>query len=186
MKRLFYLFAIALLAVGCDELFDPTLRPTPDPELGEEFKAMEPWIDMSKTNQFNESLFFNEWTLSKITEETYVDGVLTKTKERADLFHARELSIRKDHTMSIKNTSNPDKPQIITLEGVWLYSHNTIMWKLLHNGSYYHYEVAEAKADALSLKEELLLFGDPVTLYLKDKSGKHLFLVYEYTPKSGK
>ena len=185
MKRLFYLFAIALLAVGCDELFDPTLRPTPDPELGEEFKAMEHWIDMSKTNQFNESLFFNEWTLSKITMETYIDGVLTKTEERADLFHASELSIRKDYTVTIKNTLNPDKPQISTLEGVWLYSHNTIMWKL-NNGSYYNYEVAEAKADALSLKEESLPDGGPVTLYFKDKSGEHCFFVYEYTPKSGK
>lgn len=185
MKRLFYLLAIALLAVGCEEIFNPTLPPTPDPDLGEQFKTMEFWIDMSQTNKFNESLFFNEWTLSKVTMETYVDGVLTETEERADLFHARELSIRKDYTVSIKNTLNPDKPQISTLEGVWLYSHNTIMWKL-NNGSYYSYEVAEAKADALSLKEESLPVGGPVTLYFKDKSGEHRFFVYEYTPKSGK
>jgi hypothetical protein len=174
IKRLFYLLAIALLAVGCDELFDPTLRPTPDPELGEEFKAMEHWIDMSQTNKFNESLFCNEWTLSKVTMETYVDGVLTETEDRK--VSTKELSIKKDYTVTIKNS---------TLKGIWLYSHNTIMWKL-NNGSYYSYEVVEAKTDALSLKEEDLPVGGPVTPYFKDKSGKHRFFVYEYTPKSGK
>jgi hypothetical protein len=75
------------------------LRPTPDPDLGENFEEIAFFIDLSQTNKFNESLFCNEWTLSKVTMETYVDGVLTETEDRK--VSTKELSIKKDYTVTI-------------------------------------------------------------------------------------
>ena len=176
MKRLFYLLAIALLAGGCDELFDPTLRPTPDPELGEDFKAMEHWIDMSKTNQFNESLLYNDWVLTKITQETYFDGVLTDTKDvTSDRYGTKGYSIKANHTLR-RLFSNS------TL-GIWLYSHNYFMWKV--GGGYYGEEVVKLTANVLCLKEESYPAGGAFSPYFVDKSGKHLFYIYEYIPWNG-
>lgn len=107
MRKLLYLCAIVLVVSSCDNLFEPKLRPTPDPELGDDFKLYESWIDMSQTNRFNESLFCNDWILSKVTYEKYLDGVLTETEDITDTFAKDWFSLKDDHTI---RTSIPVTP----------------------------------------------------------------------------
>ena len=126
MRKLLYLCAIVLVVSSCDNLFEPKLRPTPDSELGDDFKLYESWIDMSQTNRFNESLFCNDWILSKVTYERYMDGVLTETEDITDTFAKDWFSLKDDHTIRT---------------------------------------------------------SIPVTPYFKDKSGKHCFMILEYTVK---
>lgn len=121
-----YLCAIVLVVSSCDNLFEPKLRPTPDSELGDDFKLYESWIDMSHTDRFNESLFCNDWILSKVTYERYLDGVLTETEDITDTFAKDWFSLKDDHTIRT---------------------------------------------------------SIPVTPYFKDKSGKHCFMILEYTVK---
>ena len=140
MKRIFNICAIFLIVTCCENtLIDNDLQPTSDAELGDNFKAFESWIDMSQTNRFNEGLFCNDWTLSKVTYETYVDGILTETQDATDWWSKMEYSIKEDHTLQSGSS-----------KGVWLYSHNFIMMKF--NGVYHYYEVVESKPDELCLK----------------------------------
>ena len=168
MKRIFNICAIFLIVACCENtLIDNDLQPTSDAELGDNFKAFESWIDMSQTNRFNESLFCNDWTLSKVTYETYVDGILTETQDATDWWSKMEYSIKDDHTLR-SGSSN----------GIWLYSHNFIMMKF--NGGYYYYEVVESKPDELCLKSEEFPIGITFIPYYTDKSGEHNFNIFEY------
>lgn len=162
------IIAVVQIVASCDKTVEQKLPPTPDPELGEDFAAMEPWIDMSKTNQFNESLFCNDWILSKVTYEIYVDGVLTETKDATDMWAVQEYSIFEDHTIRTKDR-----------KGIWLYSHNILMWKT--GGGYQSCEVVESKIDALHLRSEDYPLGIEIIPYFVDKSGKHGFFIFEYT-----
>lgn len=150
--------------------FGADLSPTPDPDLGTMFKSMESWIDMSQTNKFNESLFCNDWILSKVMLETYVDGVLTEAKDCTDKWAVMEYTFNNDHRM-IGMGDN----------GWWLYTHNCLMWKV--SGGFQSYEVVKSDKDALHLKQEDYPVGGPITPYFKDKSGIHSFWILEYTVK---
>ena len=167
MRRIFNLCAIFVLTISCEKNIETNLQPTPDAELGEDFKIFESWIDLTQTNQFNESLFVNNWILSQVTRETYVDGVLTKTQDVTDLWATSEYSIMEDHTIRTKSS-----------KGIWLYSHNILM--LNFNRLYYNYEVVESRADILSLKAEEYPEGIDISPYHKDKSGTHHFNIFEY------
>lgn len=169
MKRfvqVLLLLSIVLFSIASCE----KMRPTPNAKLKGEFEVFKKWIDKSKRNKFNESLFCNNWVRSKVIEEIYVDGVLTETRDITHIFTISEFTLYEDHT--IKGWSDT---------GPWQYSHNYIMWKL--NGSYYMYEVVESRADALHLKEESFPQGGKVTPYYEDMSGRHRFWTYEYTVK---
>lgn len=173
MKRITLIIASMILAfVACDSdsTSESDLAPTPDPELGVMFKGLEYWIDMSQTNQFNESLFCNDWILSKVMLETYVDGVLTKTQDYTDRWAVMEYTFNDDHTMYYGGE-----------KGWWLYSHNCLMWKVFGGNNVK--EVVKSEKDALYLKEEDLPVGGPVTPYFKDKSGEHSFWIFQYTLK---
>lgn len=160
------LWAVVLFSISsCDEM-----RPTPDAKFKGEFEGLLNYIDKSQRNKFNESLFCNDWVLTKVIKEIYVDGVLTDTSDYTHIFGKNEFTLCEDHTIKKSGSKGP-----------WQYSHNIIVWKI--HGSYYTYEVVESRADALHLKEESFPQGGRVTPYYKDKSGRHRFLIYEYTVK---
>ena len=157
-KTLLALFAAVALCCSCEKA---------DPELGE-FQVFESYIDMSQTNKFRESFLYKHWTLSKVTYETYVDGVLVDSRDDTQGWGLMEYSFRSDHTMSYGSDN-----------GSWLYSHNNLMWKVY--GFYYCLEVLKLNAAELILKVEDIPLGIPHwTLFWEDNSGTHCFEIFQF------
>lgn len=142
---------------------------TEDGESNGYFRDLEPLIDMSQTNQYNESLLCNTWILSKVIRETYVDGVLVDSEDETESWSKMEYTFRKDHSMSYGGSN-----------GRWLYTHNHLIWKCPGG---YVYEVTKAGLGVLHLKQEVYPDGGSFTPFLKDKSGKHYFWVFQYKAK---
>ena len=170
MKKVFLLFA-AVASVIC------SCTKTPDADLGDEFQGMEGFIDMSKSNQFDETLFCNTWEQDRVIQEVYVDGELESSAE-ANNWSKVKYTFRKDHTMSshVEGSSS-----ISAGKGTWLYSHNYLM---MHVGAgYYSYEVVYAKKGVLHLRREATMVGGPFKYYYEDPSGKHVFYTMEFTAR---
>lgn len=143
--------------------------PTPDTaDLGE-FQLIAGYVDLSQQNRFNESLFCDDWILAKVTRERYVDGVLKDIEDATPWWEKMEYIIRNDHTI-----------RYCGVDGIWLYSHNTLMWRI---EGYYSYEVVGAEEGVLRLKQEDYPVGVPFTPFFKDKRGEHYFYVFEYHAK---
>jgi hypothetical protein len=155
--------ALFLLGTSCrkDQV------PTPDSDLGE-FELIAGFIDLSQQNKYNESLFCNDWILSKVSREHYVDGVLQDTEDATSWWSKMQYTIRNDHTIRYGG-----------VDGVWRYSHNTLMWRI---EGYYSYEVVGAEEGILKLKKEDYPLGIPFTPFFKDNRGEHYFYVFEYIP----
>ena len=167
MKKVALLFAtfVSVFSVSCSKL---GIGPTKDPNLGE-FQAFEVLMDMSQKNKYNESRFYGDWVLSKVTLEKYQDGVLESTEDDHGFWDKDRRSFRKGHIMYHHDG----------LQGSWLYSHNWLLWKQ-HDGGYYGYEVSSVKSGVLVLKYEDFPVGGHFLPYNKDKSGEHYFRIMEY------
>lgn len=167
MKRITALALLSLSFFICS--CNKEQNSSPDAaDLGE-FQLIAGYIDLSLQNQYNESLFCNDWVLAKVTRERYVDGVLKETTDVTQWWSKMEYIIRNNHTIRYGGD-----------EGVWLYSHNTLMWRL---SGYYSYEVAGAEEGILKLKQEDFPIGAPFTPFFKDNRGEHYFEVFEYHAK---
>lgn len=161
---------LASLLCSCEKNSIPGESPASQAQLDNLYKAYESLIDYyPPENRYKESLIINDWILDKVTIETYVDGILEETSED-DHWTKMAFSFRKNHRMSYSGST-----------GVWLYSHNLLMW--VYDGCYYAYEVVGAKGNVLQLKEEIPWYGGYHPLFIVDKSGKHQFWIFEYRAK---
>ena len=138
----------------------------------DEFKIDGRWIDTSQNNKFDESLLFNSWILSKVTYETYIDGVLTRSSDQTGTWGKSVYTFRGNHSMTFGKDAS----------GVWLYAHNYLFMRY-YGSCYYEYEVVGLKDDLLRLKQEDYPLGGNKTPEIKDKSGEHNFFVFEYVPR---
>ena len=151
-----------------------TLPPTPDQPLGE-FEEIASFVDLSKTNQFNESLLCNTWIIERVLLETYYDGVYDNTKDLGWTYpEDRFFRFDSDHTYTYGSSYGNSK-------GTWLYSHNYLMIDL--NGNYYSYEVVKSAPGILHLKNEDYPAGKEIVPFHTDPSGKHTFFIWEYVAK---
>lgn len=135
-----------------------------DPELGV-FKAFESCIDMSLKNQFDTSLLYNEWSLSKVTFEVYYDGHLSSEKDVTCEWNNLEIILRNDNTAIIGDE-----------RGQRLYSHNYLMW----TPGYWALEVVKLDKEILQLKWEDKPVGQSFVPFFVNKGGEHHFYVFEY------
>ena len=170
MKRTAILSFLVLAVVLCScEKFDrPGEQAASQAELDNLYKAFESLVERyPEKNRFKESFICNDWILAKVTRETYVDGTLVNTSDVTGYWAKMEYSFRKNHRMSYGGSN-----------GVWMYSHNLLLW--VYDGCYYSYEVVGAKAGLLQLKAEEYPAGIPWTPFIIDTSGKHYFYICEY------
>ncbi len=162
MKRIILVLGILTLFFACQ-------KSTTD-ELGE-FQDCADFMDMTKKNLFDQSLFYRDWKLSKYYSETYEDGVLQGTEDLTYKYNGNWLSFYNDGTLNGSKGS-----------GKWMYSHNYLLCKG-GSGIMNSYEVIELTPNKLSYKTEVPAPGtimDFYTPFFKDKSGTHLFLISEY------
>lgn len=129
-----------------------------------EFECCEHLIDMTQKNKYEESLFCNDWIVSKVYYETFVDGYLQSKEDQTDKWIGHEVSFLVDYTMIFGGCL-----------GSWLYSHNYLM--LHYSGFYQVAEVVLLTKERLLFQIEFLTSGIP---FFQDKSGTHCFWVYEY------
>lgn len=173
MKRAAILSFLILAGILCScEKFDrPGEQAASQKELDNLYKAYESLIELyPEKNRFKESLICNDWVLAKVTRETYVDGVLVQTSDVTGYWGKMKYSFRKNHRMSYSGSN-----------GVWMYSHNLLLW--VYDGNYHSYEVVGAKAGVLQLKAEEYPAGIPWTPFIIEKSGEHYFYIFEYHAK---
>ena len=173
MKRAAILSFLILAGILCScEKFDrPGEQAASQKELDNLYKAYESLVELyPEKNRFKESLICNDWVLAKVTRETYVDGALVQTTDATGYWGKMEFSFRKNHRMSYSGSN-----------GVWMYSHNLLLW--VYDGNYHSYEVVGAKAGVLQLKAEEYPAGIPWTPFIIEKSGEHYFYIFEYHAK---
>jgi hypothetical protein len=163
MKKILFLLIIVLCA-SCNREVKQDLEPTPDVPFGD-FSGAAYGLDTSSSNKFNESQFLYHWAVAKVTIQTYIDGEYVSSEDATSYIGTNdEYTFREDHTM---------------FPGwKWIYTHNCILWKTIYGG-YYGYEVVDVHPGVLIWKKEEFPDGGPITPYVKDPKGEHVFYIYE-------
>ena len=156
---LFSIISVLSMFLSCTKMGDP--------DLGE-FKSCERSIDMTQKNKYEETLFCNDWIISKVYYETYVDGHLQSKEDQTDKWIGQDFCFKSDHSMTYGGSF-----------GSWLYAYNYLMWRY-SGGIYQVAEVLLLTKDVLHIKAEFLVSGKP---FFQDNSGTHCFWVYEYQAK---
>ena len=155
---LFSIISVLSMFLSCTKMGDS--------ELGE-FQSCERSIDMTQKNKYEETLFCNDWIISKVYYETFVDGDLQSKEDQTNKWIGHKACFRIDHSMTYGGCF-----------GSWLYAHNYLMWR--YSDVYQVAEVLLLTKEDLHFQTEFLPSGIP---FFQDKSGTHCFWVYEYRAK---